>query len=120
MTGTPTDDGPGNAHLRGPALWWQMFRVYALLGMTGFGGNYQARLHREALKRSWQNEDDLAKLLTLATLVPGGNTTNFAVQIGFRTAGVAGLLCAVLGTFLPGLTGVIALASLYDAVADSE
>lgn len=112
MVGTPTEDEPGEPRLHGPALWWQMFRVYALLGMTGFGGNYQARLHREALRRSWQNEDDLAKLLTLATLVPGGNTTNFAVQIGFRTAGIAGLLCAVLGTFLPGPTGVIAPASL--------
>ena len=109
-----------SAIARGPALWWQMFRVYFVLGATGFGGNYQARLHREAVRHGWQSEDDLAKLLTLATLVPGGNTTNYSVQIGYRTAGLMGLLCAVVGTFLPGLTGVIALASLYDAVADNE
>ena len=74
---------------------------------------------RTAEQHGWLGEDELERLLTTAALVPGGNTTNFKVQVAYRTAGGAGVLVGLLATFLPGLVIVIGLSSLYDLVADS-
>ena len=44
------------------------------LGLTGLGGNLQPRVrYLVVVKRRWLDEEEFAELLTLASLLPGGN-----------------------------------------------
>ena len=86
------------------------------LGVVGFGGPpaHLALFRREFVaQESWLTEKDFLGLIGLANLVPGPTSTEVAMLIGHKRAGLPGLLMAGIGFILPAVILTFALAVSY-------
>lgn len=65
----------------------------------------------------WIDEPEMLDLAAIAQSSPGAIAVNAAILVGWRAAGFAGMLTAVLGTILPPMVTLIAVSYLYSAFA---
>lgn len=102
-----------------PSLQRRLIELAALflrLGFTAFGGPaaHIAMMHDEVVKRRrWLNDQEFLDLLGATNLIPGPNSTEMAIHIGFRRAGWLGLLMGGACFILPAMAIVMALAWTY-------
>lgn len=87
--------------------------LFLKLGCIGFGGPaaHIAMMRREVVvKRKWMDEQDFLDLLGATNLIPGPNSTEMALHIGYKKRGVKGLLAAGVCFILPAviITGIFA------------
>jgi len=95
----------------------RIFRVFALIGVTSFGGGIVAYLRRALVdKEKWLDEDGFMAALEISQTLPGLNSTNMSVIVGRKLRGAAGATVAVLGMILPGALVVTALGFAYVAL----
>lgn len=93
-----------------------VFKVFLKLGILGFGGPlaHMAMMRKEVVeKKKWLSEQEFMDLMGATNLIPGPNSTELAIHIGYRTAGKAGLLVAGMTFILPAFFCVLALAVAY-------
>lgn len=86
------------------------------LGLTAFGGPaaHIALMHDETVKRRrWLDEQRFLDILGAVNLVPGPNSTEMAIYLGFLRAGWIGLLLGGVCFVLPAMLIVLALAWAY-------
>jgi chromate transporter len=86
------------------------------LGFTAFGGPaaHIAMLREEVvLRRKWISEQHFLDLLGATNVIPGPNSTEMVIHIGYLRAGWSGLLVAGLCFISPAMFMVLALAWLY-------
>ena len=91
----------------------EIVKVFTKLGIIGFGGPaaHIAMMREEVVvKRKWMDEQHFLDLLGATNLIPGPNSTEMAIHIGYDKAGWKGLIIAGLCFILPAvlLTGVLA------------
>ncbi len=95
----------------------KLFSVFALIGLTSFGGGIVAYLRRALVdKEKWLDEDGFMAALEISQTLPGLNSTNMSVIVGRKLRGPAGALVATLGMILPGAVIVTALGFTYVAL----
>ena len=95
----------------------RIFRVFALIGVTSFGGGIVAYLRRALVdKEKWLNDESFMAALEISQTLPGLNSTNMSVIVGRKLRGAAGATVAVLGMILPGALVVTALGFAYVAL----
>ncbi len=97
-------------HLREVAL------LFLRLGATTFGGPaaHIAVMEDEIVRRrSWLDRQEFLDLLGAANLIPGPNSTEMAIHIGYRRAGLPGLVVAGIWFILPAAILSLALAWVY-------
>jgi len=100
-----------------PVSLGRIFRVFALIGVTSFGGGIVAYLrHALVEKEKWLDEDRFMAALEISQTLPGLNSTNMSVIVGRQLRGAAGALVAVLGMVLPGAAILTALGFAYVAL----
>jgi chromate transporter len=90
--------------------------LFLKLGTIGFGGPaaHIALMEGEVVRRRrWLSHEDFLDLLGATNLIPGPNSTEMAIHVGYRRAGIAGLLVAGICFILPAALIVTAIASLY-------
>lgn len=90
--------------------------LFLRLGFTAFGGPaaHIGIMHDEVvLRRKWLGEDEFLDLLGATNLIPGPNSTEMVLHIGYRRAGWRGLVIAGLCFVTPAMLIVLALAWLY-------
>ena len=90
--------------------------LFLRLGATTFGGPaaHIAVMEEEIVRRrGWLNRQEFLDLLGATNLIPGPNSTEMAIHIGYRRAGRAGLLVAGASFILPAALLVLALAWVY-------
>lgn len=90
--------------------------LFLKLGFTAFGGPaaHIAMMHDEVVRRrKWLDEQRFLDLLGATQLIPGPNSTEMAIHIGFVRAGWAGLLVAGACFIVPAMLIVMALAWAY-------
>lgn len=100
---------------RAQALW-ECGAYFLRLGATAFGGPaaHLARMQEEAVgRRGWVKQEEFQDLVGAANLFPGPASTQVAMALGYRRAGVAGLLLSGTGFILPGALATLLLAWLY-------
>lgn len=88
-------------------------KLFLRLGSTAFGGPaaHIAIMQDEVVRRrDWFTNQEFLDLIAATSLIPGPNSTEMAIHIGYRRAGVAGLLVAGTCFIVPSvlLVGVIA------------
>lgn len=86
------------------------------LGFTAFGGPaaHIAMLHDEVVtRRRWMDDQHFLDLVGATNLIPGPNSTEMAIHVGYERAGWRGLLLAGLCFILPAAFIVGALAWAY-------
>lgn len=92
-------------------------RLFLLLGTIGFGGPaaHIAMMREEVVRRrGWLDDARFLDLLGVVNLIPGPNSTELAIHIGWVRAGWRGLLVAGACFIAPAAALVLALAVLYD------
>lgn len=90
--------------------------VFLKLGAIAFGGPaaHVAMMDREIVeKRHWLSREKLLDLLGVTNLIPGPNSTELAIHIGYEKAGWRGLIVAGSCFILPAMVIVWLLAILY-------
>lgn len=102
-----------------PASGSQILQVAGLflrLGITAFGGPaaHISVFHDEVVqRRKWLTDQEFLDLLGATNLIPGPNSTEMAIHIGFVRAGWIGLVLAGTCFILPAMLIVIGLSWLY-------
>jgi chromate transporter len=89
---------------------------YLRLGITAFGGPaaHIAMMHDETVvRRKWLTDQEFLDLLGATNLIPGPNSTEMAIHIGFRRAKWQGLIAGGVCFILPAMLIVLGLAWLY-------
>lgn len=95
--------------------------LFLKLGFTAFGGPaaHIAIMHDEVvLRRKWLTDEEFLDLLGATNLIPGPNSTEMAVHIGYVRAGWMGLFLGGICFIAPAMLIVLGLAWLY--VEDGE
>lgn len=90
--------------------------VFLKLGTIAFGGPaaHIAMMDDEVVKRlRWLSRETLLDLLGVTNLIPGPNSTELAIHIGYERAGWRGLIIAGSCFILPAMLIVWALAAIY-------
>lgn len=104
----------------------EIAKVFGKLGIIGFGGPaaHIAMMRDEVvIKRKWMNEQHFLDLLGATNLIPGPNSTEMAIHIGYDKGGWKGLLTAGLCFILPAvfITGIFAyLYNLYGQLPEVQ
>ena len=91
----------------------ELFRAFAGLGLTGFGGVLSWARRMLVDRRGWLDDREFAELLALGQILPGPNICNVAAMLGWRAAGWRGAAAAVSGLLGPPCVVALALAALY-------
>jgi chromate transporter len=94
----------------------ELAQVFLRLGAIAFGGPaaHIAMIDDEVVKRrQWMSRDNLLDLIGVTNLLPGPNSTELAIHIGYERAGWAGLLVAGSCFILPAMILVWLLAIVY-------
>jgi chromate transporter len=110
-----TDTGPAPDGSRRADLL-SLAKLFTRLGFTAFGGPaaHISMMHDEVVKRRrWLGEGHFLDLVGATNLIPGPNSTEMAIHIGFQRAGLLGLLVAGASFIWPAVLIVLALACVY-------
>ena len=111
MTTLPdTSDNPTGSPLR------EVASLFFRLGLTAFGGPaaHIAIMHDEVvIRRKWLDDQRFLDLLGATNLIPGPNSTEMVIHLGFLRAGWAGLVVGGACFILPAMISVMILAWFY-------
>jgi chromate transporter len=94
----------------------EVFQVFLKLGIFGFGGPlaHMAMMRKELVERKkWFSEQEFMDLVGATHLIPGPNSTELAIHIGYQRAGKLGLVLAGASFILPAFCCVLILAVAY-------
>lgn len=94
----------------------ELATVFLRLGAIAFGGPaaHIAMMDNEVVnQRQWMSREKLLDLLGITNLIPGPNSTELAIHIGYERGGWRGLLIAGSCFILPAMLIVWALAAVY-------
>lgn len=94
---------------------WTLFKSMFVLSACTFGGGFvivSLMKKRYVEELQWLEEDEMLDVTAITQSSPGPLPVNASVIIGYRIAGIAGSLTAVLGTILPPMV-IISIISLF-------
>ena len=92
--------------------------VFLKLGVVAFGGPaaHIAMMEEEVVRRrQWMPHERFLDLLGATNLIPGPNSTEMAIHIGYQRAGWRGLIAAGASFIIPAVLISLVLAHLYTA-----
>ncbi|WP_313942652.1 MULTISPECIES: chromate transporter [Calothrix] len=94
----------------------ELATIFLRLGAIAFGGPaaHIAMMDNEVVNRHrWMSREKLLDLLGITNLIPGPNSTELAIHIGYERGGWRGLLIAGSCFILPAMLIVWTLAAIY-------
>jgi chromate transporter len=90
--------------------------LFLKLGFTAFGGPaaHTGMMHAEIVnQRHWLTDQEFLDLLGATNIIPGPNSTEMAIHVGFLRAGWPGLIVAGVCFVTPAMLMVLGLAWAY-------
>jgi chromate transporter len=105
----PAPDAP-------PTRLGEVARLFLKLGLIGFGGPaaHIALMDDEVVRRrGWLTREAFLDLLGATNLIPGPNSTEMAIHIGYVRAGWPGLIAGGVCFILPAMLITLVLAAVY-------
>ena len=99
----------------------ELFIAFFKVGILGYGGGPSSipLVHKEVVEKyKWMNDDEFADVLALGNTLPGPIATKMAGYIGYRVAGMLGMLNAVLATIVPTIVLMIVLLTFLSSFKD--
>jgi chromate transporter len=106
----PAAGGPWAERLK------ELAALFLKLGTVAFGGPaaHTALMEDEVVRRRrWVTRDEFLDMVGATNLIPGPNSTELAIHVGYRRAGLAGLLVAGACFILPAALIVAGIAWAY-------
>lgn len=98
------------------SIYKEIFSVFLKLGIFAFGGPaaHVAMMEDEVVtKRKWLSKERFIEMFGFTSLIPGPNSTEMAILMGYHRGGVVGLLIAGLSFILPAAAIVLIFAYIY-------
>ena len=95
---------------------WEVACLFFRLGTTAFGGPaaHIGMMEDEVVRRrGWVTREKFLDLLGATNLIPGPNSTEMAIHLGYLRAGWAGLIVAGVCFIVPAMVIVTAIAWAY-------
>ena len=94
---------------------FELALLFFKLGVTAFGGPaaHIAMMEEEVVaRRKWMTRDRFLDLVGATNLIPGPNSTEMAIHIGYARAGLSGLIISGISFIVPAvvITGILAWA----------
>lgn len=92
-----------------------LFLVFLKIGLLAIGGAYSflPLMERElVVKYGWLTQDEFLEILGMVRIFPGAISIKFATYVGYRVAGIPGMVMANMGNFL-GPAAIILLISHF-------
>lgn len=96
-------------------LLWQLFWATFTLSAFTFGGGFVivSLMKKKFVEElGWLEENEMLDITAIAQSSPGPIPINASVILGYRMAGLAGTVVAILGTSLPPML-IISLISIF-------
>lgn len=110
-------DGQGHIDAsQRPAALWELALLFLKLGTIAFGGPaaHVAMMEDEVVRRrGWLTREKFLDPLGATNLIPGPNSTELAIHVGYLRGGWAGLVVAGACFILPAALIVTAFAWAY-------
>lgn len=94
----------------------EIFQVFLKLGFTAFGGpaaHVSMMEHEIVEKRKWLDKEKFIDMFGLTSLIPGPNSTEMAIFLGYERGGFIGLMIAGVSFIAPALIMVMIFTHLY-------
>lgn len=107
----------GETHLKktdGSTLL-KLFLSNLYISAFTFGGGYvivTLMKHKYVDELHWIDEEEMLDVTALAQSAPGAIAVNAAILVGWRVAGLAGMLISVLGTIIPPMA-ILTVVSIF-------
>lgn len=98
-----------------------IFLAFFRVGILGYGGgpSFIPLVYKEVVDHyRWLDGDEFGDILALGNTLPGPIATKMAAYIGYRLAGIWGLLNALLATMLPSILLMILLLTYLTSIKD--
>ncbi len=95
---------------------WDLAKLFVRLGTLAFGGPaaHIAMMEDEVVtRRQWLTREQFLDLIGATNLIPGPNSTELAIHIGFARCGWRGLIVAGVCFIVPAMLIVWLLAVVY-------
>ena len=103
-------------------LYRDLFVATFQLSMFTLGGGFVIvpLMRRKFMEeKQWIDEEEMMDLTAIAQSAPGSMAVNASILVGYRLAGIMGVLVAVLGTVLPPLIVLTVVSMFYSAFRDN-
>jgi chromate transporter len=94
----------------------EIVRLFLRLGFTAFGGPaaHISMMHDEVVtRRQWMTDQHFLDLVGATNLIPGPNSTEMAIHIGYERGGWRGLIAAGVCFIMPAVLIVLVFAWAY-------
>jgi chromate transporter len=104
------------SHPAGPSRLVEVIIYFTQLGFTAFGGPaaHIALMERQLVEqRRWLDRRHFLDLVSAVNLIPGPNSTQLAISLGYLRAGLPGLIAAGVCFILPAMMIILPIAYLY-------
>ncbi len=101
----------------------KLFISFLKVGSFSFGGAYSLLplIEREAVTNNgWLTHDEFLKILGMVEVFPGAISIKYATYIGYKTAGVLGVIAANLGNLVMPATIIMLAAYFYSSYEKNE
>ena len=102
---------------------WKIFISTLYLSTFTFGGGY---VILTLMKKKfvddyhWIEENEMLDLVAIAQSSPGAIAINGAIVIGYKLAGMLGVIVAVMGTVIPPFAIIAVISVCYQIFRDNE
>ena len=104
-------------------IYFEAFSIFFKIGTFTIGGGYAMvpLIENEIVtKRQWVAKEDFIDLLAIAQSSPGILAVNISIFIGYRLRGIRGSMVTALGTILPSLLIILAIAMFFHNFKENE
>mgnify|MGYP004487327665 FL=1 len=101
---------------------WKLFVSTLYLSAFTFGGGYVivSLLKKKFVDEyHWIEEEEMLDLVAIAQSSPGAIAVNGAIVVGYKLAGLAGTVVAILGTVIPPFLIISMISFFYNLVKDN-
>lgn len=103
-------------------LFWKLFVSTLELSAFTFGGGYVivSLMKKTFVDRfHWIEKEEMLDLVAIAEAAPGSIAISGAIVVGYKLAGLAGMLITVVATTIPPLVIISLLSVGYEAFRDN-
>lgn len=99
-----------------------IFLTFFKIGAFTFGGGYAMLpiIQREIVdNKKWFSDEEFLDSIAVTNSLPGLLATNCATFVGYRVAGFAGAISAVLGVVLPSFVIILVIAIFFGFIREN-
>jgi chromate transporter len=101
-----------------PKSLWQLYKVFTLLALQGFGGILTLVQAELVDKRRWLSEEEFIEDWAVAQLLPGPNVINLSMMVGMRYFGWRGATVVLAGLLVLPFCLMLLVGMVYARFAD--